>query len=182
MSRARTVLHEWKFARHYGSAYATRSIGILENEQRRKAPKLAEYKCNVDMAILSNSRFGMGMIIRDSTSSSYAGKLLIQPSYSDPQIREALCFRDALSWLKSLPYFPICVETDCQILVHALRAPQFLSSYFALIVNDCMALLRELQFISLAFIRKSANQVAHTIVRAGSSISCIMRSMSSFLI
>ncbi|KAG8638764.1 hypothetical protein MANES_14G060250v8 [Manihot esculenta] len=116
-------------------------------------PPLGQYKCNIDISVQAN------------------GQLMVVPGLMDPLLGEVLCFREALSWLKSKNYFPICVETDCELIVNALNSPHTDSSYFELMINDCKALLQELQYVSFAFVRRSANQVAHTVARAASSMS-----------
>ncbi|KAJ8765399.1 hypothetical protein K2173_012096 [Erythroxylum novogranatense] len=169
LHRASTVLSEWKHAQHRHQNSSTRTQ--LPHPSMWKAPALHHYKCNIDVALLSSGSYGLGMIIRDSNGLNCAGKLLTLPGWRDPQIDEALCFREALSWIKCFAYEPICVETDCQIVTQFLSSVHQFPSYLSLIIDNCKALLQEHRFISTAFVKRSANQVAHKIARATNSMS-----------
>ncbi|KAJ8754033.1 hypothetical protein K2173_001931 [Erythroxylum novogranatense] len=167
--RAFTVLSDWKHAQHRQQNSSARPQ--LPHPSKWQAPALHHYRCNIDVALLSSGSYGLGMIIRDSNGLNCAGKLLTLPGWRDPQIGEALCFREALSWIKGLSYEPICVETDCQIVTQFLNSVHQFPSYLSLIIDDCKALLQEHRFISTAFVKRSANQVAHQIARAANSMS-----------
>ncbi|KAJ8767776.1 hypothetical protein K2173_020716 [Erythroxylum novogranatense] len=168
LSRARTILSEWKAAK---TSTAIHAIRTPRPPVHWVAPTPNHFKCNVDVALLEDGDYGLGMVIRNSQGRNCAGKLLKLPGWRDPQIGETLCFREALSWIKSLSFFPICVETDCLIVSQFLESTHIFSSYFSVIIQDCKALLHELSSVSFAFVRKPANQVAHTIARAANSMS-----------
>lgn len=135
-----------------------------------KAPLPCQYTCNIDMAVLANGSYSLGMIIQDSQEMCCTG-CLTQPSFYDPQLREALDFWKVLSWIKTFSFFPIHMETDCLVVVQALKA-EVLSdfSYCSFLIFNCKVPLNELQYVSYEFIRKSANVVAHIIARAVNSI------------
>uniref|UniRef100_A0A2C9VWX9 RNase H type-1 domain-containing protein n=1 Tax=Manihot esculenta TaxID=3983 RepID=A0A2C9VWX9_MANES len=59
-----------------------------------------------------------------------------------------------------------CAESDCLILVHTLQSKQSDRSYFAMLIDNCNALVNDLVKIFFSFVKKLVNQVAHTIVRA----------------
>ena len=64
------------------------------------------------------------------------------------------------------------METDCLIVVQAIRGPSILPSYFGRIIEDCKALVEELKGkkVLMKFVKRSANHVAHFIARCSSSI------------
>ncbi|KAJ8755052.1 hypothetical protein K2173_016557 [Erythroxylum novogranatense] len=136
-----------------------------------RTPPPNHFKCNVDMAILSSGLYGLGMVIQDCNGLTCARRSILVPGWRDPIMGEALCFREALSWIKRLSFSSICVETDCQMIIKFLNTTQTFSSYFSTIIQDCQALLHEHQFISTAFVKRSANQVAYMIARAAHSMS-----------
>ncbi|XP_012071990.1 uncharacterized protein LOC105633896 [Jatropha curcas] len=118
----------------------------------------------------SNGAYGLGMLVGDGQGYRCAAKLVVKPGFNDPQVGEALCFREALSWFKSMHFFPNHVGTDSQVVVHASNSRHDFSSYFSMVIKDCKALLQDLRFVSYAFVRKSVNQVAYAITRAANSV------------
>ncbi|KAJ8766664.1 hypothetical protein K2173_001184 [Erythroxylum novogranatense] len=171
LSRARTALTEWKTAKISSVGLSSRPLSFPACWE---APAPSHFKCNVDVALLENGYYRLGMIIRNSQGQNCAGKLMTVSGWGDPQVGEVLCFREALSWIKSLAFFPICMETDCQVVTQFLTSTHSFSSYFSMIINDCKSLIQELSLISFAFVRKPANQVAHTIARAANSIPALI--------
>lgn len=74
----------------------------------------------------------------------------------DPTVLEAIGIREALSWLN---------RNRCSI------------SIFGMIIADCIKLLSETPSCRILYVRRSTNQIAHTLARAfvsmsGSSVWC----------
>lgn len=62
------------------------------------------------------------------------------------------------------------VETDCLVVVQAIRCPLNMISYIGGIVQDCKTTLSSLTDVLLVFIKRSANNVAHEIARASNIV------------
>ncbi|XP_043807328.1 uncharacterized protein LOC122721971 [Manihot esculenta] len=169
VNRVRAVLEEWQMARLHFRVTDSSTKPLAATVWQ--PPPLGQYKYNIDISVQVNGLYGLGMVVRNSLGYCCEGQFMVVPGLMDPLLGEVLCFREALSWLKSKNYFLVCVETDCELVVNALNSPHFDSSYFELMINDCKALFHELQYVSFAFVRRSANQVAHTVARAVGSMS-----------
>ncbi|XP_073137691.1 uncharacterized protein [Henckelia pumila] len=129
-------------------------------------------KCNVDAAIFNSPpRMRFGCIIRDSVGEAVAAVHGCFPGVFDPRTAEALSIREALSWLKDLSYSNIMVESDALTLIEALKKRSPDDSYVGLIIEDCRFLALELNSCSFIFVRRSANQTAHTLAKAAGSLS-----------
>ena len=63
----------------------------------------------------------------------------------------------------------IILETDCLVAVQALRSPIIMRSWFGDLNSDCKSLLKELPFVKVVFIKRSANAAAHSVARASAS-------------
>lgn len=63
----------------------------------------------------------------------------------------------------------VLIESDCLIVVQAVTSSMAMFSPFGLLVKDCRALLSMLCNVSLHFVKRSANNVAHSIARASCS-------------
>lgn len=62
------------------------------------------------------------------------------------------------------------METDCLVVVQAIRCPLNMISYIGGIVQDCKTTLSSLTDVLLVFIKRSANNVAHEIARASNIV------------
>ncbi|EEF40152.1 conserved hypothetical protein [Ricinus communis] len=80
-------------------------------------------------------------------------------SYGFRVTAEAICTREALSWIKSRFFnLPILLESDS---LNALKIRITSDAYLGSVIGDCKALANELNLISCSFIRRSENNIAH---------------------
>ena len=57
------------------------------------------------------------------------------------------------------------IETDCLVVVQAIRSPLAMSSYSGDIIHACKLIMAELNNVIIVFVRPSANAVAHALAR-----------------
>ena len=57
------------------------------------------------------------------------------------------------------------MESDCLSMVQAIRSQVPMRSYLGQIIEDCREMLRRLNKITLFFVKRSANMVAHQVAR-----------------
>ena len=62
------------------------------------------------------------------------------------------------------------IEMDAQTVVLAVTSLRNDESIFGAVVEDCRKLLKEVSGSSMRFVRRSSNQVAHTLTQASGSI------------
>ena len=94
-----------------------------------------------------------------------------------PEVAEALGIKEALGWIKRKNWSNVEVESDCLVVIQSIRSKVEMPSYFGRIILDCKRYLSELQSknISVKFIRRSANALAHCLAKATSTVSdCIL--------
>ena len=70
---------------------------------------------------------------------------------------------EALSWIKQLHLFKVIVELDSQMVFTALRSTVAASSPFAMLITACQILASSLVNVIFAFVKRSANLVAHSV-------------------
>lgn len=91
---------------------------------------------------------------------------------NDPKIAEALAFREALSWIKRRNNTNVCFELDSLLVVQAMRRKTGADrSYFGDVISDCVSMLKDLRSCNVSFVRRLANEAAHTIAREACSMS-----------
>lgn len=115
--------------------------------------------------------FGFGCIVRNScgvvVDASFGN---IVGSFS-PTLAEALSIREALSWLLSLHFSNIVIESDALVVIQALNNPVPDSSSLGVIVEDCKFLARNFSSCHFVFVYRSANQAAHALATEAVSLS-----------
>ena len=99
------------------------------------------------------------------------GYVKVLGSFTRADVVEALGVREALSWIKDRGQTKVIIETDCLRVVQAMRSRDVDFSHFGLIIQDCTFILATLRDVKVVFVRRSANSVAHTLVRAAVSMS-----------
>ncbi|KAM6558077.1 hypothetical protein CsatA_027316 [Cannabis sativa] len=124
-------------------------------------------KINVDAAMFSEANsYGIGLVARDRHSPLLEARTECFIGRVNPEVAEAISVREALSWIKNRNWPRVVVETDCLTVVQALRSSIHMVSLFGQIINECKQLMLELGQVSVYFIKRSANVVAHNFARA----------------
>ena len=137
-----------------------------------KKPETGWLKCNVDAATFHQQGLsGFGCVIRDEKGSFIAAKNGLLVGFFDPFLAEIMSCREVLSWLKTLGINKVIVEMDALNVFHALINSNMDFSYAGSIIDDCKILAQDLFDCSFAFVKRSANQVAHTLARVTGSMS-----------
>ncbi|KAM6569095.1 hypothetical protein CsatB_017080 [Cannabis sativa] len=138
----------------------------VDNNEHWTPPSFQKLKVNVDGAIFQQEeRFGAGMVARTS-----AGALLEarQTSFSGvvaPIMAEAVGIKETLNWIKSKGWRDVIVETDCLNVVNDINSNKPMISPYGFVIHDCKALLVDLLSVSIVFVKRSANKVAHALAR-----------------
>lgn len=86
-----------------------------------------------------------------------------------PSLAEALSIREALSWMHSLAYSDIVIESNALVVIEALNNPISDNSSLGLIVDNRKLLARNFSSSQFVFIYRSANQVVNAL--AGEAVS-----------
>ncbi|KAH9670971.1 reverse transcriptase domain-containing protein [Citrus sinensis] len=134
-------------------------------------PEFGWVKCNVDAAVFaSQGRIGLGCVIRNSEGEFLAARCVGRHGAFSAREAEALGIREALSWLKEYKLPCVIVEMDCLQVFQALTEGFSGPNGFGLIIEDCRELALVLGEVKFSFVRRSANFAAHSVARAGNSM------------
>ncbi|KAJ8765805.1 hypothetical protein K2173_015611 [Erythroxylum novogranatense] len=160
--RALNFLHSWLQA----NESPTPSV-VSSTPARWSKPAHDHLKLNVDGALFDNLFVGLGIVVRDSLGSFISAMQVAIPGHFAANTVEVMAIREALSWIKDVGWSPTILESDAQSCVRAILDPNYMDeSAFGLLVFDCKSLLTEVRDVSLVFIRRSANGIAHRLARA----------------
>uniref|UniRef100_A0A803Q3U1 RNase H type-1 domain-containing protein n=1 Tax=Cannabis sativa TaxID=3483 RepID=A0A803Q3U1_CANSA len=132
-------------------------------------PQVNSIKINVDVALFERENgfgFGFGVVARDSNDFLVEGCTTFLVGQVELEVAEAMRVREALSWIKGHHWQSVSLETDCLLVVQALRVTFSIISLFGHVIDDCKHLLVLLRNISVIFVKRSVNMVAHNFAKA----------------
>uniref|UniRef100_A0A803PCZ5 Reverse transcriptase domain-containing protein n=1 Tax=Cannabis sativa TaxID=3483 RepID=A0A803PCZ5_CANSA len=105
-------------------------------------PENNHIKINVDAALfLQENSYGFGIVARDSSGHLIEAKTGYYEGNLDASTVEALSIKEALSWIKSMNWQNVEIESDNMISVQGIRGNQSISSLFSLLLCSFCNLL-----------------------------------------
>lgn len=134
--------------------------------QKWKPPDFECMKLNVDASVrVGASDFSIGLIIRDHRAHFVAGKVMCIARTGTVLEAEATAILEGLKWIVSMQYSNVMIESDSLISVNAIqnRSENFLE--VGHLFEDCRAYLHSRGDLSISFVKRQANKVAHMLAR-----------------
>lgn len=123
-------------------------------------PQEYTFKVTVDAATFAeNNVFGVGMVARNHSGELVSARSICFNSATSPEMAEAVAMKEALSWIKKEKWTTVTIESDCLVVVQAVRSQAPMISPFGIIIEDCREAIRELNTIQVLFIKRSANRL-----------------------
>lgn len=120
-------------------------------------------KLNVDVSINKTPPFaGLGIVARDCNGKVIAWRRRRIPFIQNPELGEALAVRHLAV---DLQLQQVCIESDYETLVKALRSSGWNLSPAGVIVEEINSLLHLFTSISFQFIGRTGNSLAHNHAR-----------------
>ncbi|KAL8091980.1 hypothetical protein AgCh_034313 [Apium graveolens] len=167
VDNAKQYLEQWRYAQRKVSYSMFPQSVEGDGEVSWVKPQESEIKVYVDAALFEEfNASGIGLVVRDSEGEMIMAKTICIKETLDPEMAEVIAIKEALSWTEKLPWQHITVESDCLLVVQSIRSKTPMLSLFGRMVKECRRLLQEQNTVSLSFIKRSANMVAHELARA----------------
>lgn len=170
---AEISLNQWRCAQDKSFDNYLGSMTQADGKTHWERPQIGRIKINTDAALFEESnRYCYSMIARDHYGALVEAAAYCKQGTIEPIMAEALGIKEALSWVKKGEYNGVIIESDCLALIQAIRSATVNLSYLGRIVQDCKSMLVSLKErnITLNFVKRSANRVAHYIARTTSSL------------
>ncbi|XP_074336620.1 uncharacterized protein LOC141673779 [Apium graveolens] len=131
------------------------------------ANKKKEAMVSVDAAIFAEEgAFGSGLVARDYEGRLVEAETKLHYGMASPEKAEVMAIKEALSWIDRMGWTEVIVESDCLAVVQAIRSTTEMRSRLGVLIKDCRNYIKNSNKVSLYFIKRSANIVAHTLARA----------------
>ncbi|XP_074362405.1 uncharacterized protein LOC141702670 [Apium graveolens] len=167
VASAKQYLLQWKCAQVNCSSASSRYVVQGDGAFSWVRPQGNSIKVMVDAALFANRKeYGLGVVARDSDGKVVVARTRCFSGKVAAEFAEALAIKEALSWIKEYDWQEVVLESDCLAAVQAVRSKVEMRSSFGLVVEECRREIRLSNIISLLFIKRSANTVAHCIARA----------------
>ena len=160
------LLASWENAQHLKT---TTSISQTSKQNVSWVkPSPGRYKCNVDASFCKATNIvGIGMCIRDDEGAFVLARTEWFSPIVDVDIGEAIGLLKAMEWTRDLHLLNVDFEVESKTVVDSIYGKQIGVSDFSVITNNCVHLLcTDLINSNVSFIRRQANEVAHSLAKA----------------
>uniref|UniRef100_A0A803PJ10 Reverse transcriptase domain-containing protein n=1 Tax=Cannabis sativa TaxID=3483 RepID=A0A803PJ10_CANSA len=181
---AQMVLNQWLYAQDKNF---DPSLGLLfpeDGNEHWTLPNIDTIKINTDAAIFSSTNcYSYSCVARTHNGTLLQAKAKCVRGVVSPEVAKALGIHEALNWIKDKQWSRVEVESDCLVAIQSIRSSSTMFSYFGRIITKCKKLLDESKdcFVSLKFVKRSANNGAHYLARFTCSIADRSLSVSNML-
>ena len=127
---------------------------------------MERYKLNFDASIFQDGEnSGVGAIIQNDRGEVMAALSAKDPLVTGSEEVEIFACRRAVEFAVECGFSELVLEGDNQALMDALSTRKRLSSWLGHILQDVLCLLNRLSWVQVAFVKRSANNVAHVLAR-----------------
>lgn len=165
---ARNLLCYWR------EAQVAKRVGTCQGRQpvvsRWSKPPDGWFKINCDVYGVANESVVTGCVIRNSQGQFVGTRCQRIEGRWSPREADAISFKEALSWVKSLGMQCCMFETDSKVLAMACKNQEG-ESFFHTIVFTYKQLLKHFGHVLVDYMYRSANCVAHVLATAAHSMS-----------
>ncbi|KAL5748230.1 hypothetical protein ACOSQ2_025527 [Xanthoceras sorbifolium] len=129
-------------------------------------PQLGHFKLNVDASLLAAGEgFGVGAVIRDDFGVLVAVHGLYFSGQVLVEVAEARAVLEGLKLAAGLAVFPLVVESDALSVVNLCASLSLSRGDVDNLIFDVQALLSSLRVVSIGFVPRACNVIAHSIAR-----------------
>ncbi|XP_062093901.1 uncharacterized protein LOC133799929 [Humulus lupulus] len=162
-----SVFNQWSQAQHKSdiptAAYLTDADGV----EKWQCPNPGSVKVNMDAALFPDlGTYSFACLARDELGHPIEALSRCFNGHVAPELAEAMGFREALSWIKKYNWPRVILESDCLLVIQALRSNVSMLSYFGDVISECKTIWNSSNNVSCMFVKRSANKAAHAIAKA----------------
>lgn len=150
----------------------------MEEQEVWQPPEVGCYKLNVDASLYKGECcFTLGLVVRDDRGRFTMGKNMKFAGEVSVMEAEALGVCEAIKWVLSSGLLNVAIESDSQMVVHAIYAEEAYQSEVGHIIDECKEMLKERADLSVFHVKKRANKAAHLMAR----VPCLLNNYNLFI-
>lgn len=149
----------------------------VQHVNKWNAPAEGLWKLNVDASVFDSADFfSIGMVIRDHRGSFIHGRTLRFAGRVEVLEAEMVGIAEALKWTADYSGQSFCIESDSLLSVQAIKGEHQNLLEVGVLIDYCRTLISSRLNVSLCFVKKQANRVAHLLAR----LPCTLNSFSDY--
>ena len=130
------------------------------------SPEVGALKLNVHASVFPGAdSFSVGLVLRDHHGTFIQGRTMKFAGKVDVLEAELMGILEALKWISAFSGYKITIESDSLLSVKAIQGNIQNQLEAGILVDQCRDILRDRELVSLVFVKKHANRVAHELAR-----------------
>lgn len=163
---SRKQIRDWQLAnKHNSPAFSVRGTN-QESDLKWKLPEAWCMKINVDASITEGQNsFAIGMVLRNHLGGYIAGRTMKFAGNVSVMEAELTGIVEALLWAREVVVVGVVIESDSLLSIQAIQQGQENMLEAGDLMEHCINIMSNDARLSLKFVRKQANKVAHKISR-----------------
>lgn len=167
MSWSMQQIEEWKAAnRKKDKVQVEGTTASAQQELRWNRPREGTFKLNVDASVKQNQdHFAVGMVLRNHEGRFVAGKAARFRGVVQVLEAEVMAIFEALKWLEDMHPMEVMIESDSLLAVRAMNKEYLNYMELGTIVKQCKEMIASKGNISIHYIKRQANKVAHELAK-----------------
>ncbi|XP_074310490.1 uncharacterized protein LOC141646517 [Silene latifolia] len=143
--------------------------GSVAKVRRWSKPGEGVVKLNVDAGTKDGWGTGLGMVCRGSDREVIWGSSEMRREELEPRVAEVVAVLEGVKEARRRGVARLIVESDCKVLIDALKTGAKGRSDFHLVLVDILSICSEFNFISWSFVGRNCNSVAHALAHVESA-------------
>lgn len=137
VAAAKQYLTQWTLAQSRSSTALLQPQYDGDGASFWVKPQPNTVKVSVDAAIFKErEEVGFGLVARDSDGMLIEARTVVHYELVSPVLAEAMAVKEALSWIDTRQWSGVTLESDCLVVVQAIRSKTPMRSRFGVIVTE----------------------------------------------
>jgi ribonuclease HI len=164
IEQAASSIREYQQHQEKGSDTKSSNVTPCSHESNWSPPPATTLKTNVDAHFHGDGRWGLGWVVRKTDGSCLGAATRIIRARSAIEA-EARGLEAVVNEVDRFNGQDIIVEMDARIVVEAIKKKRFPRVYWGKIAKKCSMILDKYPNVSISWIRRSGNTVAHNLAK-----------------
>lgn len=166
---------EWQAANQRNNVASSNDEQCTRSDQKWKPPAVDQLKINVDASVIEGQNsYAVGIVLRNSQGQFVAGKTRRFGEAVPVLEAELAGIWEAMVWSHELTSGSVVIESDSLLSVNAINQDYENILESGDLVQQCQEMIRASGRISVSYIKKQANKVAHNLAKIPCEIGCFI--------
>lgn len=141
---------------------------MQQHIQKWKPPEMGDFKINVDASVVEGQHsYAVGMVLRNHRGDYVSRKTMRFTGEVQVVEAEMVAILEAMVWLDDLQLGNVKVSIESDSLLSVMAINKNSKNYLELgsLIQHCRTILQAREGISVSYVRKRANKLAHEMAK-----------------